>query len=132
MTTVEIERLLNCDRPLDEEEWGEMSIARQRGGIRVDEYTEKGAGERGRRRESHNGSSGKSKASTAKSTVGDCRRSGKPEFSLGGKTSKEKTPKDITEEKNSKEIAKEKIPRETPKANIPKERMAMGRRNQGK
>ena len=48
LTTVEIARLQNCDRPSDEEAWGEMSIGRQRGGIRNDESTESGAEKRGR------------------------------------------------------------------------------------
>ena len=62
MTTVEIERLLNCDRPLDEEEWGEMSVARQRGALESTSLLKKAPIKAAWGGEIHNGSKDKSKA----------------------------------------------------------------------
>ena len=61
MATVELEKFQNCDRPLGEEERGEMSIERQRGALESLRLLQKEP-TNGERRESHSDSNDKSKA----------------------------------------------------------------------
>ena len=63
LTTVEMEKLQNCDRPLNGEDWGEMSSGRQRVTLELMRLLKKEP-TKGGRREGHSDNRDKSKSAT--------------------------------------------------------------------